>query len=148
MAIALLDVNVLLALALPSHVHHTAAHQWFATHQQNGWATCILTQSAFVRLYSNPAVTHVVRSTREAMSLLRAAAANPHHIYWDTGAAPIGMLEQISDRMLGHKQVTDAILLDLAIRKQGLLATFDQRMNALLPPDSPHRQHIELIPVL
>ena len=28
--VALLDVNVLVALAWPNHVHHTQAHRWFS----------------------------------------------------------------------------------------------------------------------
>ena len=35
----LLDVNVLLALAWPTHQHHGAAHQWFRQESRHGWAT-------------------------------------------------------------------------------------------------------------
>ena len=35
MKAALLDTNVLLALAWPNHQHHAQAHAWFAAH---GWA--------------------------------------------------------------------------------------------------------------
>jgi predicted nucleic acid-binding protein len=48
--IALPDVNVLLALGWSNHPHHNAAHDWFAREASAGWATCLLTQSAFVRL--------------------------------------------------------------------------------------------------
>ena len=37
---ALLDVNVLIALAWPNHVHHVAARAWFEEHREEGWATC------------------------------------------------------------------------------------------------------------
>jgi hypothetical protein len=36
-------------------------------------------------------------------------------------------------------------LLGLAIHKKGKLATLDQAVLALLPPDSPHRQRVEII---
>ncbi|MDB6039699.1 MAG: hypothetical protein JWM99_3540 [Verrucomicrobiales bacterium] len=39
---ALLDTNVLLALAWPNHQHHAVAHRWFAKHTEQGWATCAL----------------------------------------------------------------------------------------------------------
>ena len=53
--VALLDVNVLVALFDPAHVHHEAAHAWFGTHRRQRWATCALTENAFVRVVSNPA---------------------------------------------------------------------------------------------
>ncbi len=48
--------------------------------------------------------------------------------------------------MLGHKQVTDAYLLGLAIRNQGRLATFDQGVLSLLPPGDARRECVEIIP--
>ena len=44
--IALLDVNVLIALIDPQHVHHERSHRWFQAHGGHGWATCPLTQNA------------------------------------------------------------------------------------------------------
>lgn len=38
MKVALLDVNVLLALAWPNHQHHVAAHRWFHDDGRRGWA--------------------------------------------------------------------------------------------------------------
>ena len=38
--IQLLDLNLLIALAWPSHVHHPQAHAWFADRAPSGWATC------------------------------------------------------------------------------------------------------------
>ena len=57
MKAALLDINVLLALAWPDHQHHAAAHGWFAQESRLGWATCAFTQLGFIRLSSNPAYT-------------------------------------------------------------------------------------------
>lgn len=33
----LLDVNVLVALAWPNHVHHVSARRWFAAEAAQGW---------------------------------------------------------------------------------------------------------------
>jgi predicted nucleic acid-binding protein len=41
--IALLDVNVLVALFDPDHVHHDLAHGWFADDGAAGWATATAT---------------------------------------------------------------------------------------------------------
>ena len=48
----LLDVNVLLALCDPMHVHHEAAHRWFAEKGSQAWATCPITENGFVRIAS------------------------------------------------------------------------------------------------
>ena len=44
----LLDVNVLVSLAFPSHSFHDAAHSWFGAEKERLWATCALTQAGFV----------------------------------------------------------------------------------------------------
>ncbi len=49
MMAALLDVNVLVALFDPMHVHYEAAHEWFAENRQRGWVTCPLTENGVVR---------------------------------------------------------------------------------------------------
>jgi uncharacterized protein len=54
--IALLDVNVLLSLAWSNHLHHQAAHDWFARNASADWATCLFTQVGFLRLSLNPTI--------------------------------------------------------------------------------------------
>jgi hypothetical protein len=49
-AVVLLDVNVLLAWAWPTHIYHGAAHRGFPGVASSGWASCPLTQLRFVRL--------------------------------------------------------------------------------------------------
>ena len=51
----LLDANALIALAWPRHEHHDITQTWFKRHAREGWATSALTQSAFVRIVSQPA---------------------------------------------------------------------------------------------
>jgi toxin-antitoxin system PIN domain toxin len=49
------DVNVWLALAFESHIHHPLARDWFEAEAANGCAFCRLTQQGFLRLATNPA---------------------------------------------------------------------------------------------
>ena len=51
----LLDVNILIAMAWPTHRDHEKVLEWLARHAREGWATCPLTQTSFVRILSNPA---------------------------------------------------------------------------------------------
>jgi predicted nucleic acid-binding protein len=49
--VALLDVNVLVALLVPEHEHHTRAVDWFATDGvEYGWATCAVTELGVIRV--------------------------------------------------------------------------------------------------
>ncbi len=54
MSVALLDVNVLIALLDRRHIHHEPTHGWFASAQADGWATCPLSQNAVLRILGQP----------------------------------------------------------------------------------------------
>ncbi len=123
----LLDVNVLLALAWPNHQHHSAAQRWFAGTARRGWATCPLTELAFVRLSCNPAFTPGAVALADALQLLAIVRKLRGHRSWMDlpDVSDLGPLE-----LRGHQQVNDAYLLLLARRHGGVLATFDARIAA------------------
>lgn len=140
MTAALLDVNVLLALAWPNHQHHRAAHRWFGEEGGTGWATCALTGLGFVRLSSNPVYTADAVAPRDAIALFARMTAHQGHRFWsDLPAIDIGAME----RVVGHRQLADAYLVQLAAHHRGRLATFDTRVAAharhgevtVIPPD-------------
>jgi toxin-antitoxin system PIN domain toxin len=132
----LLDVNVLVALAWPNHVHHFAAHSWFAEVGRAGFATCPVTQSGFVRVSSNSRAITDARSPREAREILRRITHLPGHIFW-ADDIEIASNEHIAWERLGsHAQVTDAHLLALALERRGRLATFDRALADLAPEES------------
>lgn len=122
---ALLDVNVLLALAWPNHQHHAVARDWFGHHARDGWATCALTQLGFVRLSSNAAYTPLAVTPRDAADLLQRLVAHRAHRYWK-------LLPEVDPAMfahaLGHQQIQDCYLVCVAEKNRGRLATFDRRV--------------------
>lgn len=140
----LLDVNVLVALAWPNHVHHEAAHRWFAAESERSWATCPLTQSGFVRVSSNPATTPEARTPAEAIELLERIVSRPGHVFWKDDVALATDRSIPRQRLLGHRQVTDAHLVRLAIRRRGRLATFDRGVLEVVPDGAPART-VELL---
>jgi toxin-antitoxin system PIN domain toxin len=123
---ALVDTNVLLALAWPNHQHHAVAHRWFARESRHGWATCAFTQLGFVRLSSNPAYTPNAVSPAEAAMLLERWVAHPKHVFW---SSPPAAPAKIYARALGHQQVNDAWLVEAARRAGGRLVTLDTRLH-------------------
>lgn len=131
--ISLLDVNVLVALAWPNHVHHAAAQHWFGQNQRQGWATCSITQTGFVRVSSNAAVMAEARSPRETLGLLGEIIRLPHHAFWADDLSIADAKWIAIDRLVGYRQVTDAQLLGLALKRGGRLATFDRDVRAIVP---------------
>jgi uncharacterized protein len=126
--VGLLDVNVLVALAWDSHVHHTAARAWFRAHGRAGWETCPVTESGFVRVSSNPRVLpHPigVDAARGVLAALRAAGG--HSFVVDD----VSQCDTDTPRTPGHRQVTDAHLLTLARRRGVRVVTFDRRLLGL-----------------
>lgn len=125
---ALLDVNALVALAWDSHVHHEAVRAWFAAKGSDGWATCPVTESGFVRVSSNPTALPsviTVEAARGVLSALREIAG--HRFLVDD----VSITDHDVPPIVGHRQVTDAQLLTLARRHGTRLVTFDAGIAAL-----------------
>ncbi len=131
---ALLDVNVLVALAWPNHVHHTAATTWFLREHEAGWATCPVTESGFVRVSSNHRVIPGARGPAEAIEVLARLRQQSGHTFWVDDVALGDCPEIDAGRLLGYRQVTDAHLLALTERRGGRLVTFDRSVVELAPP--------------
>lgn len=131
MSASLLDANVLIALAWPQHVHHVAAHRWFDSKSRGAWATCAITQLAFVRISSNPKIIPEAATPRSAHAVLNELVTLPGHVYWEALPSPAGCEALKAVPVVGHRQVTDAYLIDLARHHAGRLVTFDKAMLAL-----------------
>jgi toxin-antitoxin system PIN domain toxin len=126
MSVALLDVNVLVALFDPAHPNHEDAHLWFGRGRKRGWATCPITVNGCIRVLSNPAYPTVDASPADVASRLRALCASPDHTFWSDS---VSLLDETLFRprmMTGHQKITDVYLLGLAVRHGGRLATFDR----------------------
>ena len=121
----LLDVNVLVALAWPTHVHHHRAAAWFSGHAPAAWATAPITQAGFIRVSSNRKVLPDARSPGEAAAVLRAMTDLTGHELWADDVDLVRECANAFDRLRGYRQVTDAHLLAVATRHAGRLVTFD-----------------------
>lgn len=128
-------MNVLVALAWPNHVHHGLAHGWFRAHRQDGWATCPLTESGFVRVSSNRRAIPGAATPAEAIALLRRLRRLDGHVFWADDVSPADPAATPFARVVGYRQITDAHLLALALRRGGVLATLDRGLAELAGPD-------------
>jgi toxin-antitoxin system PIN domain toxin len=124
--VALLDVNLLVALFDPDHVHHDLAHDWFHDQRRHGWATCPLTENGLVRVLTNPAYGGMLRRPVEITAHLGSFRAGGHHRFWPDGVSLADARVFDPAFIRGHRQVSDIYLLGLARHARGALATFDR----------------------
>lgn len=122
---ALLDVNVLLALFDPIHIHHKRALEWFGRSWNFGWASCALTQNGFIRIIAQRSYRQPL-TVGKAISVLSAQVELGGHAFWpdDFSMADPAIFDH--SRILGPNQITDIYLLALAVKHGGRLATFDR----------------------
>ena len=123
---ALLDVNVLIALFDPEHVHHELAHDWFSDNRRDWWATCPVTENGFLRVLSNPAYGSVLHRLPDLMVRLRTFCGDPHHRFWPDAVSLRDARLFDPGLIRGHRQLTDIYLLGLARKMEGCLVTFDR----------------------
>jgi hypothetical protein len=126
MSIALLDVNVLIALFDPSHPQHEPAHQWFGRNRNRGWATSSITINGCVRIMSNPAYRSVEATAADVILRLRTVCSSQNHHFWNDDLSLVDGAIFRPEAVVSHRQITDIHLLALAIRHGGRLATFDR----------------------
>jgi uncharacterized protein len=142
--IALLDVNVLVALFDPAHLHHDAAHLWFARNRSRRWATCALTENALVRVLSNQAYPGRRTTVEDAASRLRVFRSDRAHVFWPDSISVTDQRRFRWNHVQGHRQITDVYLLALSVSNQGRLATFDATIS-LRAVDGAAPHHLDLL---
>jgi predicted nucleic acid-binding protein len=84
-------------------------------------------------------------SPQEATQLLGLSLKHSAHRFWEATISYTHAVEEFGNRLVGHRQVTDAYLLGLAMHYGGKLATLDNRIQALLPPGHHSHSFIEYL---
>lgn len=127
----LLDANVLIALLVADHVHHDAAEEWLAG-TAGRFATCPITEGSLVRLLIREG-----QSAETTKAVMSAVAGDSRHEFWP---ADLPYRDVSMKGVIGHRQVTDAYLAQLARTHGCRLASFDQGLAKL------HDDIVDLIP--
>lgn len=122
----LLDVNVLIALLDPTHVHHDRAHAWYSTEGHRSWLSCPTTQNGVLRIVSNPRYSNHQPIQVVFSSLASLLVADGHKFVGDAISLLDGPVD--TGRIQSSGQVTDTYLLALAVTHQAVLATFDAKL--------------------
>jgi toxin-antitoxin system PIN domain toxin len=119
----LVDVNLLIARLFEAHEHHDLAAEWFQTSGLQ-WALCPWVEAGFLRFATKPERLTMT----EATGLLDEMALHPGYRYHTCAANWRALTKPFFRRLHGHKQVTDAYLLGMAIADDLIFATFDKRI--------------------
>ena len=143
MSVSLLDVNVLIASTYEWHVAHQRAYAWWRQSGRLPWATCPLTQAGFVRIISNRQFHEQPVSVSQAFELLKAITERPGHRFWPMDVSFAEAVQPFRERLFGHRQLTDAYLLGLAIKNKGRLVTLDRGIEDLAGRN--YRQHVTVL---
>jgi hypothetical protein len=122
----LLDVNLLFVLHQPLHPDYKLASQWFLRNQGKPFASCPMTQSGLMRLLLQGIGGLTPFDMQEACDALQHFIEQPGHVFWPDTPAYLDSAKTLLPRMQGHRQITDAYLLGLAIHNKGKLATLDR----------------------
>jgi uncharacterized protein len=127
----LLDVNLLVSLAWPNHIHHRPALAWFSSRRGQPWVTTPFTEAGFVRVSSNSSANSAAVTPGTAIAMLSRIRQVPGHQFLIDDIPLIVGSRLPPERMATHRQVTDAHLLALA-RNSGIrLATLDRGIATL-----------------
>jgi hypothetical protein len=113
----LLDANVLIALTVADHEHHGRASTWAAGITR--FAVCPMVEGALVRF-----LVRAGEGAGVAQQVLRAVHALSGCEFWPDS---LSYAASNLGRVRGHRQVTDAYLVDLAAgHPDATLATLDE----------------------
>lgn len=119
------DVNMLLALFDPKHLHHATARAWWRGHRPFGWASSPTTQNGVLRIASGATYSNPIKLA-DAISVVRRWTNTPGHAFWSDDISLLDTSVIDHSNLFGRRQITDAYLLALAVKNGGRLVTLDR----------------------
>jgi toxin-antitoxin system PIN domain toxin len=127
----LLDVNVLVALTEEDHQHHQTVTKWFRNPGLD-WGLCAFSEAGLLRMSMNPKMGNL--TLEEATEMLATLASIPGYHFWPIATGWPDLAAPFRDRVFGHQQITDAYLLGLAVKEDGILVTMDKAIQFMAGP--------------
>ena len=126
MSTHLVDANVLIALLVPDHEHHTAAESWAGgLAEEDLIASDPVVEGAFTRY-----AVRIGHRAAQVQYALRRVHETPRWRFWPD-VLPYADCDLATVR--GHRQVADSYLASLARHHGGRLVTFDRALAGRFP---------------
>jgi predicted nucleic acid-binding protein len=122
------DVNTLLALLDPMHVHHEAAHRWYASQSPLRIVLCSHVENGVIRVASQPKYPNCLGTSARVREALGNFA---RQVKAESCSKEVSLLDDgilLKPELLTPSRVSDLYLLALAAAHDVRLATFDQRI--------------------
>jgi uncharacterized protein len=134
----LLDINVLIARQDADHENHERAAHWWHEHAADGWATCPITETGFVRILGQPSYPGWPGTTERASAALRRLiAAVPGHRFLPDEISLLDPSILPSLQAVSPRALTDLYLLALAVHHGVVFVTLDARIQPALVSGGP-----------
>lgn len=145
MKVFLPDVNALLALLDPLHLHHEAAHQWYAAQAPLRLVLCPHVTNGVLRVASQPRYPNPLGTCARVRQILKqfVEKVNPAFCSQDVSLLDDQVLACPDE--LTPSRVSDLYLLALAVANGAKFATFDTRIPANAVVGG--REALEQIPI-
>ncbi len=128
----LLDANVLIAMGDTNHVHHARAQRWFHAQTGRAWATCPLTENAFIRIISASSYPASIGDSGMVRTVLNQMCAFHGHQFLPDDLSLLDV--KVFPILPVSKYLTDVYLLALAVAHRAKLATLDERIDPTMIP--------------
>lgn len=122
----LIDASLLIAAVVREHESHELANRWLTQNDQI--ALCPIVEGALVRF-----LVRLGERCETAVEILRRLHAMPG---WRVVPDDISYVDVGLTSVRGHRQVTDAYLVGLAVRHGLRVTTLDAGLHSLHPTDS------------
>ncbi len=124
------DVNTMLALLDPMHVHHDAAHRWYASQSPLRLILCSHVENGVIRVASQPKYPNCLGTATRVRDVLQKFVQMVN-----TGSCEkeVSLLDNevlLQSGALTPSRVTDLYLLALSAANNARFATFDTRIPA------------------
>lgn len=139
------DVNTLLALLDPMHVHHEAAHQWHAEQSPLRLILCSHVENGVIRVASQPKYPNCLGTASRVRDVLWGFVQKGNSA---SCGKEISLLDDgilLQSGALTPSRVSDLYLLALAAANDARFATFDTRIPAAAVAGGPAA--LEIIPM-
>lgn len=124
------DVNALLALLDPLHLHHEAAHQWYATRGPLRLVLCPHVINGVLRVASQPRYPNPLGTCARVRQILQRFVEKVNPTFCEHDVSLLDDRVLVFTDELTPSRVGDLYLLALAVANGTKFATFDTRIPA------------------
>lgn len=124
------DINVLLAITNDDHEFYQLTTEWMKKRGDSEFLLCPLTETGFLR----KSCQVFDKNLRESILLLRELMKAPGFGYTLLPDSWLNLSAPYLWQLQGHKQITDAYLMGVAIQENAVLVTLDTRIESWASP--------------